>query len=58
MCFIAVQVGFDANEYNASEDEGSVTVCIQIDNNEILGNDAITVIVSTANGSAAGEFLI
>ena len=55
-CFTAVRVGFEATSYNASEEEGSVTFCLLLENNQILGTDVATVMVLTT-GSATGKYL-
>ena len=58
ICSTVVCVGFEFDSYNATEEEGSVTGCILIENNQILGSrEVVTVIVSSTDGSA-GKYVV
>ena len=52
-----VTIGFEQTMYSVREDVGSVEVC-GVNRNMVLLSSTIVVRVSTADGSAIGEFLI
>lgn len=49
-----MSVGFSASEYTVSEGEGSVNVCVTLQNGSIADTAELNLVITTQNGSAQG----
>ena len=49
-------IGFQSDMYNTSEEDGSVTACISVQEADVLEDEgiAVTLQITTVNGSALG----